>query len=132
MKDKGNILYGMGKFNESIELYDRAISLNLSDEGAWYRKSLALQSLGRDSDSGEAYNKAKSLGLNDSDVMIIKGTMLYLSGKYNDSLKAFDEATKLDPDSGDAWFNKICVLRALHRDSEADEALSRTLGLIFS
>jgi tetratricopeptide (TPR) repeat protein len=59
---KGNELYGLGKFKESIEYYDKALKRYPQSGIAWYNKGLALKQLHRDAEANSAFIKAKELG----------------------------------------------------------------------
>lgn len=59
---KGNELYELGKYKESIEYYDKALKRYPQNGIAWYNKGLALKQLHRDTEANAAFNKARELG----------------------------------------------------------------------
>jgi tetratricopeptide (TPR) repeat protein len=61
---KGFILYNLGKYEEAIYYFDKAISIYPEYAEVWNHKGSALQKLGKGEDAKECFNKAKSLGLN--------------------------------------------------------------------
>src|SRR5271157_4926196 len=63
--DKGVALYGLGKYNEVIQAFDKAIQLKPDDADAWYNNGIALKALGRTTESNAAFAKAKELGYKD-------------------------------------------------------------------
>jgi tetratricopeptide (TPR) repeat protein len=59
--NKGNVLAGQEKYNESIQAYDQAIKLKPNYDAAWYYKGVALKALGRTNESNAAFAEAKNL-----------------------------------------------------------------------
>jgi Flp pilus assembly protein TadD len=60
--DKGNAYFLLGKNDEAIRDFDKAIEINKNDGEAWYGKGIGLQRLHRDSEAESALIKAKDLG----------------------------------------------------------------------
>jgi tetratricopeptide (TPR) repeat protein len=59
--NKGEALYNLSKYNESLEAYNKAIELNQSYAAAWSRKGAALRGLGKYNESLKAYDRAIEL-----------------------------------------------------------------------
>ena len=55
------MLGSQGKYDEALQAYNQAISINPQDDDAWYNKGVALKALGRISESDAAFAKAKEL-----------------------------------------------------------------------
>ena len=53
--NKGGTLVDLGRYEEALKSYDKAIELNPDDANAWYGKGIALVNLGRHEKS---YDKA--------------------------------------------------------------------------
>ncbi len=62
--NKGFILYEMGKYEEAIQAYDKAIEIDPNYLLVWNNKGIALEKLGRYDEAAECYNKAKELESN--------------------------------------------------------------------
>ena len=59
----GNALNHLGKYNEAIKAYDKAIELGPSEATVdWQNKGYALKALGRDSEAEIAFAKSRELG----------------------------------------------------------------------
>lgn len=59
--DKGEVLYLLGRYNESIESFNKSIELNPKLEDTWIDMSLALRALHRDSEADAALAKSAKL-----------------------------------------------------------------------
>ena len=48
----------MGRYDEAVELYQKAIEIDPNDAGSWNNKGLALCRLGRHKEAIESFNMA--------------------------------------------------------------------------
>lgn len=58
MNNKGCILTKLGKYQEAIESYDKALEINPNDFDAWNNKGHALKDSGRYQEAITSYDKA--------------------------------------------------------------------------
>lgn len=93
---KGLALRLLGKYDEAIPVYDRAIELDPQDVDNWYYKGLSLLKSGKYEESVKVFDKAIELD------------------PYPDSRR-----------SNYAWYHKGLALKALGRNSEAKAAFSK-------
>tara|TARA_B100000586_G_C19801355_1_gene298256 strand:- start:38 stop:490 length:453 start_codon:yes stop_codon:yes gene_type:complete len=56
--NKGKALYELGRPEEAIECFDKAIELDPKKASAWYNKGTALTNLGRPEEAIECFDKA--------------------------------------------------------------------------
>lgn len=66
--EKGNALcdqgrYDLGKYDDAIACYDKALQLDPTNAEAWYGKGLAFQAQGKSADAEDCFNKAKQFVL---------------------------------------------------------------------
>jgi tetratricopeptide (TPR) repeat protein len=54
MQSKGDVLMTMGKYEDALAEYDRAIQIDPMFPRIWYKKGLALKALDRNSDADAA------------------------------------------------------------------------------
>ena len=59
---KGAALYGLGKYADAIECYNKAIKFNSEIGEIWNHKGEALKAINQTTDANLAYAKAKELG----------------------------------------------------------------------
>ena len=90
--NKGDLLLNSGKYNESIEAYNKAIELNQSYAVAWSHKGDALLNLSLFNESLDSYDKAIKLDPNFALAECCKGLALYLQGKYDDAINYYRQA----------------------------------------
>jgi tetratricopeptide (TPR) repeat protein len=66
LRDKGEALRKLGKYDKAIQALDKAIELNPILAAAWSHKGEALKALGSIVESNAAFAKAKELWYNES------------------------------------------------------------------
>ena len=71
--NKGLALGEQGKYDEAMEAFDEAISLNPNYALAWYNKGVVLDNQGKYGEAIQAYNEAIRLDPNDADAWNNKG-----------------------------------------------------------
>lgn len=65
--EKGTRLLEDGKYDEALECFDKALSLDPKNTHAWNQKGVALRSLGRYDEAIECFNKALEIVPKDLD-----------------------------------------------------------------
>ncbi len=125
-KNKCNSLYNLGRYEEAIECYNKAIEIDSSYASAWYRKGLCFYNLGKEAEWNDdedkekeyydkaikCYNTAIKIEPKNPEYWISKGKIL--EGSLYECLEkaaeCYDKAIKLEPNSGYYWFLKGRVL----------------------
>ena len=118
--NKGFALSSLGRYDEALQAYDRAIEIDPSLAAAWNNKGLALYDLGKYYEAIKAYDEAIRLYPNFADAWSNKGITLIKQGKHDEAIKAYDEAIRLDPNHVDTWYN---IGWALDDQGKYDEAI---------
>lgn len=160
---KANALRSLGiteknsdKINESLQFYDKAISLydgaiskDPMDANALYYKGIVLrdrviamkseEDLGVSGDeqgitryideSFNAFDKATGISPKFVAAWRNKGNTLYIMGKYNDSIQAYNKAIETDPKYMLAWYNKGLSLYELGKYQEAIQAYNTSIKI---
>ena len=124
-RNKGGALYSLGKYDEAIECYDKAIKIDPDNSVVWNNKGLALNSLGKYDEAIECYDKAIKIDPDDADLWNNKGLALNSLGNVIAAITSYDKAIKIDPDDADLWNNKGLALNSLGNDIEAKKCHDR-------
>jgi tetratricopeptide (TPR) repeat protein len=69
---KGRALVSSGRYEEALQAYDKALTLNPDDSDSWHRKSIELYKLCRYEEARQAYDRAIELNPNDFDTCQLK------------------------------------------------------------
>jgi tetratricopeptide (TPR) repeat protein len=141
---KASDLNIMGKANESLEIYQKALGLldqelkgNQSDAEAWQEKAGILRSLNRQNESTQAYEKALESydsriekNPKDVDAWIGKGNALTNLGKWDEAGDAYNKAIEIDPQDSRAWGRKAEVIGRIGDINESMEAFDKAIELL--
>ena len=127
--NKGLALYELGRYEEALEAFDKALEIKPDDIISWNAKGLALDNLSRYEEALEAFEKALRIQPDNSDAWNNKGLALYKLGRFERALEACDQALEIQPDNSDAWYTKEAALYKLGRTEEALEAYQKGLEI---
>lgn len=130
---KGAALAKLGRLNESMDAFDKAIELSPQTAAfVWLSKGDVFNESGRYDEAVEAYDKV--VELNSSMKALIahaydsKGDALSAWGRYDEAVKAYDNAIEqysVEPMGAQTWYKKGLALEALGRKNEANVAFSK-------
>ncbi|MFZ2472484.1 MAG: tetratricopeptide repeat protein, partial [Methanothrix sp.] len=124
----------LGRYNQSLEAYDRALQLDPWDGDILTGKANVLRSLGRYGEALEHYEKVLQLDMQSphsffylAKAWLGKGEILRIQGKYNESFLAYDKALELDPRyPEDVWIGRGRLLDSMGRHQEAKEEYNQS------
>gem|GEM_PF-2036550 len=150
---KGNALNDLGRHNDAIVCYDKAIETAARTQAvwkfrggsakgvigavpaasaevkAWNGKGLAFKALGRNREALASYDRALKIDPQKADVWCNKGNALYSEGRHAEALQCFDKAVALDPTNMKSWCNRGVSLKALGKLDEAVASYDKALAL---
>jgi len=92
---KGAALVVLGRYEEALQAFDKAIELDPQYADAWNNKGVALYELGRYKEALQAYDKAIELDPYDADAWNDKGTVLGKLGRHYEAQVCYDKAKEL-------------------------------------
>ena len=117
--NKGVSLRNLGKYQEAIVCYDRAIAINPRQAEAWNNKGAVLGGyLGKHQEALICYNKALKINPKYVEAWAGMGGVLGCLGKPQEAIDCYDRAIKIDPMSIEAWSNKGVALLMLGKYKE--------------
>ncbi len=135
--NKANVLLMLNRTNEATGAYQKALditnkTLEADPKNAtlWSAKGLLLHNVGNYEESVRAFDNATSIDPNYEMAWKMKGVVLSSElGKNEEAVDAFDRALAINPDDPRTWQAKGNALKALGRQSEADEAYAKAKEL---
>ncbi|MBM3840551.1 MAG: tetratricopeptide repeat protein [Verrucomicrobia bacterium] len=117
--NKGMSLSALGRREEAIICYDKALAIDAGEAKIWSNKGFDLQELGRHGEALECYDKALTIAPQLDGVWSNKGSCLDAMGRFEEALVCYDNALVTDFRNGKTWNNKGRVLGSLGRSREA-------------
>ena len=127
--NKGNNLVTLGRHEEAVRCYDRALELEPRNAGTWSDKGVSLRRLGRLEEAIDCHEEALEHDPRDAGAWVNKSACLIDLGRREEADGCYDEALKLDPRNAGAWSDKGSNLSKLGRHDEAIRCHDRALEL---
>jgi tetratricopeptide (TPR) repeat protein len=94
----GNVLDDLGRHEEAIASYDRAIEIKPDKHEAWYNRGIALFNLGRHEEAIASYDRAIEIKSDYYEAWYNKACCYGLQGKIELALENLQQAIYLNPD----------------------------------
>ncbi|MEM2924936.1 MAG: tetratricopeptide repeat protein [Methanocellales archaeon] len=126
---KGISLYNIGKYDEALACFDRALELEQEDPLIWNNKGLALYKAGKLKEAMDCFDRALLLNPRYPSAWNNLGLVLKSLGRVNEAISCYDRALELDPRDAPAWNNKGLALQSLNKFDEAISCFDRALEL---
>ena len=120
---------GLGKLEEAIEAYTRALSIKPDYAEASYNMGIALKEQGKLEEAIEVFNKAISIKPDYADAYNNLGNVLREQGKLEESIKAYTKALSIKPDYAEAYNNMGIALKGSCRFEDALAAFERAINI---
>jgi tetratricopeptide (TPR) repeat protein len=126
---KGHALYEVGRYDESVAAYERALGIQSSSAIAWGNLGISLRLAKEPEQALAAYDRALALQPDYTAAHSDQGNALADLARPAEALAAFDRALVLMPDNAGFHFNRGVLLGQLMRPGEALAAYDRALAL---
>jgi protein O-GlcNAc transferase len=125
----GLALQLMGRGDEALAEFDRALSMNPDNAlTLLYRGNLLLEA-GRNPDALASYERLLAIAPRYDEAWFRRGTALWLMDRYEDALASYRRALEINPSRFGAAFNSGTTLLKLERYDEALVAFSTAARL---
>lgn len=129
LMDKGYSLTELGRYEEAIEAYNQATTLQPRYAWAWARKGRTLRLLNKHDDALFAYEQALALDPRYAWAWRGKGMILERLDRWDEALECYRKAAQINPRDAWHWCNQAEVLQHLGRDEEAIPLLYKALEI---
>lgn len=116
---KGSSLAALGRRQDAIVCYDKALALNSKDPRIWSNKGFLLQQLGCYEEGIYCYDRALALEQRLGGIWGNKAASLAAIGRYDDAIACHDKALALEPERAALWSDKGVALKLAGRYREA-------------
>jgi tetratricopeptide (TPR) repeat protein len=113
---RGEVLYGMGRYNESRESFQKVLSINNKSAPAWNGLGLSLLALKESEAAAKALNQAVELDPGNEIYHYNLGVSYHRQGKIDSAKQEISEALKLKPNFKRAKQALETIGRAKPRD----------------
>jgi tetratricopeptide (TPR) repeat protein len=127
--NKASALADLGKYEEAIEAYDKAIAIDPNYAAAHYNKGNDLYYLGKYEEAIESYDKAIAINPNYTAAHYNKARALADLERYDEAIKAYDNVIKIDPSDAVAHYNEGSALAHLERYNKAIESFDKAISV---
>ncbi len=117
--DLGGTQLNLGRYEDAIASYDKAIEIKPDKDEAWYNRGVALGNLGRYEDAIASYDQALEIKPDNDAAWNNRGVALGNLGRFEEALASYDKAVEIKPDDDLAWNNHGSALIDLGRYEEA-------------
>jgi predicted O-linked N-acetylglucosamine transferase (SPINDLY family) len=125
----GNALRELGRPEQALHSYERALALRCDYADAHYNRALTWYALGRHDEALAGYDRALALKPDYAAAYNNRGVALRGMGRLDEALRDFDRAVALDPQHAGAYNNRGVTLQQIGRLEEALASYGRALAL---
>jgi tetratricopeptide (TPR) repeat protein len=119
----------MGRFEEAVLCFDRAIALDPDQADALVNRGSAFAALNRLHDALASYDTALAVKPDLAAALNNRGALLLKLGRYAEALASLDRALAIKPDYADALANRGNALIDLGRAEEALASYDKALAI---
>jgi tetratricopeptide (TPR) repeat protein len=127
--DRGNSLKSLGRLEEALASYDRALALDSSFLPAWNNRGVILKEMNRLEEALSSYDRALALNPDLAIVLTNRANVANELGRIAEALSGYDRALALNPGEADACNGRGNIMRKLDRIAEAEEMFRRAILL---
>ena len=128
--NRGDTFFDLGKFEDAIQNYDKAIELDSNVNSVYYyNRGNAYFSLGKFEEAIQDYNKAIDLNPNDDLSYSNRGNAYFSLGKFEDAIQDYNKAIDLNPNDDSAYFNRGTAFTNLSNYEKAINDFNKAIDL---
>lgn len=127
--NRGVALEKMGKSEDAVECFDKALQEDPKDAWAWFNKGVSLHRLGMVAEALRCYEKALEIKPDDPDALSNKGIALRSIGRTEEAIECYITALGVNPKDAGIWSNLGVTYRVLGRTRDALESYDRALAI---
>jgi tetratricopeptide (TPR) repeat protein/tRNA A-37 threonylcarbamoyl transferase component Bud32 len=126
---KGLSFDRLGRFNEALQCYDKALEIDKTLPVLWNNKGLALNHIGKYQDAIPFFEKALKINSEFGFAWNNKGISLEHLGHYDEAICCYDKAIEINPLHIEAFYNKGNAFRAMGHLEDAINCYDKALQI---
>jgi tetratricopeptide (TPR) repeat protein len=137
--EKGETHHTMGRYEEAVSAYDRAITIDPGNGEAWRNRGLSLSLLNRSDEAFVSYSRALELDPHDIEALQFIALTRNATGNMTGALQSLDQAVTIIPKSREdailisqCWNLRGDILTRMNRGKEANESYRRAHETLLS
>lgn len=115
----GNLLYRLGKYNEAISYFNKAIKVDRGDSIYHYNIGMSYVKLSKDNEAYKEFKKAISMNPNQEKYHHKLGNLLYAHKRYQDAISEYNTILKLNTSYHQAYHNLGLAYNNLEKYKES-------------
>lgn len=127
--NKGISIAALGRREEAIGCYDKALAFSPKETKIWSNKGTALIELGRCEDAIVCFDKALAIDPRLAGVWSNKAMCLASLGRNEEAISCYDKDLSIDPQHAGTWNNKANSLNDLGRSNDAIVCFDNALAI---
>jgi len=127
--NRGVALEKMGRSEQAVECFDKALEKNPNDSWAWFNKGVSLHRMGLLGEALYCYDKALGFNPNDPDLLSNKGIALRTLGRAEEALQCYKKALSINPADSGIWSNMGVTYRVMGMNDAALDAYNKALTI---
>ncbi|CBN57474.1 MULTISPECIES: tetratricopeptide repeat protein [Kamptonema] len=126
---RGLALGNLGRNEEAIASYDKAIKIKPDYHQAWYKRGNALGDLGQFEEALASYDKTIEIKPDHQEAWFNRGWALRKLGRFEKAITSYDKAIEIKHDDHEAWFYRGYALDDLGRFEEAIASYDKAIEI---
>jgi tetratricopeptide (TPR) repeat protein len=112
---KGVSLLYLGKYDEAIKYFDKALEINPNETRAWINKSDALFHLGKYEEAINANRELLNIDSGNVKAWRMIGDLRFVLGNYEEAIDCYDHVLKINSNHAKTWYYKGQALLKIGR-----------------
>jgi len=127
--NKGSSLCTLGRHEEAIDCFDKALAIDPRKAKPWANKGVSLGALGRSEEAIACYDKALAIDPRYAPAWSNKGSDLAALERHEEAIACYDKALAIDPQFATIWSNKGVSLTEFGQNEEAIACYDKALAI---
>jgi tetratricopeptide (TPR) repeat protein len=98
--------FNQGRYEESLQAYDKVTQINQQNAVAWNNRGIDLGILGKSDEALQSFLRATSINSSFAEAWFNVGIAYDIFGEYDNAINAYTKAIEINPNYAQAQINK--------------------------